>query len=38
MIENVRGIVRRRGWQEKEIQAEAYFVPPRHDFTAEDDN
>jgi ferredoxin--NADP+ reductase len=38
MIENVRGIVRRRGWQEKEIQAEAYFVPPRHDFTAEDDS
>jgi ferredoxin--NADP+ reductase len=35
MIENVRGIVRRRGWQEKEIQAEAYFVPARHDFTTE---
>ena len=27
MIENTRGIVRRRGWQETAIQAEAYFVP-----------
>lgn len=35
MIENVRGIVRRRGWQEDSIQAEAYFVPLRHDHTAE---
>lgn len=35
MIENTRGIVRRRGWEEDAIQAEAYFVPPRHDFTAE---
>lgn len=34
MIENVRGIVRRRGWQESAIRAEAYFVPPRHDYTA----
>ena len=34
MIENARGIVRRRGWQEEAIQAEAYFVPPRHDYTA----
>ena len=29
MIENTRGIVRRRGWEENAIQAEAYFVPPR---------
>jgi ferredoxin/flavodoxin---NADP+ reductase len=35
MIENVRGIVRRRGWQEKAIQAEAYFVPPRQDYSEE---
>jgi ferredoxin--NADP+ reductase len=35
MIENVRGIVRRRGWHEDAIEAEAYFVPLRHDFTAE---
>lgn len=35
MIENVRGIVRRRGWQEKDIRAEAYFVPPRQDFAEE---
>jgi ferredoxin--NADP+ reductase len=35
MIENVRGIVRRRGWEENAIQAEAYFVPPRHDYTAD---
>jgi ferredoxin/flavodoxin---NADP+ reductase len=35
MIENVRGIVRRRGWEETAIQAEAYFVPPRHDYTSE---
>jgi ferredoxin/flavodoxin---NADP+ reductase len=34
MIENARGIVRRRGWQESAIRAEAYFVPPRHDYTA----
>jgi ferredoxin/flavodoxin---NADP+ reductase len=34
MIENARGIVRRRGWQEEAIQTEAYFVPPRHDYTA----
>jgi ferredoxin/flavodoxin---NADP+ reductase len=34
MIENVRGIVRRRGWEEHSIRAEAYFVPPRHDYTA----
>jgi ferredoxin--NADP+ reductase len=34
MIENARGIVRRHGWQENAIQAEAYFVPPRHDYTA----
>jgi ferredoxin--NADP+ reductase len=34
MIENVRGMVGRRGWQESAIQAEAYFVPPRHDYTA----
>jgi ferredoxin--NADP+ reductase len=37
MIENVRGIVRRRGWQEDSIQAEAYFVPPRHDYAADSD-
>jgi ferredoxin--NADP+ reductase len=36
MIENVRGIVRRRGWEEGAIRAEAYFVPPRHDYTAEE--
>jgi ferredoxin--NADP+ reductase len=35
MIENARGIVRRRGWQENAIQAEAYFVPPRHDYASE---
>jgi ferredoxin/flavodoxin---NADP+ reductase len=35
MIENTRGIVRRRGWEEHAIQAEAYFVPPRHDYTAD---
>ena len=35
MIEHTRGIVRRRGWQETGIQAEAYFVPPRHDFTSD---
>ena len=35
MIENVRGIVRRRGWMEEAIQAEAYFVPPRVDYSAE---
>jgi ferredoxin/flavodoxin---NADP+ reductase len=35
MIENTRGIVRRRGWQETAIQAEAYFVPPRQDYSAE---
>ena len=38
MIENTRGIVRRRGWQENAIQAEAYFVPPRHDYSAESDD
>ena len=32
MIENARGIVRRRGWEEDAIQSEAYFVPPRHDY------
>ena len=35
MIENTRGIVGRRGWGEGGIQAEAYFVPTRHDNTAE---
>jgi ferredoxin--NADP+ reductase len=35
MIENARGIVRRRGWEESAIQVEAYFVPPRHDYTTE---
>jgi ferredoxin/flavodoxin---NADP+ reductase len=35
MIENARGIVRRRGWQEKAINAEAYFVPARHDYMVE---
>jgi ferredoxin/flavodoxin---NADP+ reductase len=35
MIENTRGIVRRRGWQEDAIQAEAYFVPPRQDYAAD---
>ena len=35
MIENVRGIVRRRGWEEGAIRAEAYFVPPRHGYAAE---
>jgi ferredoxin/flavodoxin---NADP+ reductase len=35
MIENARGIVRRRGWMEAAIQAEAYFVPPRHDYSAD---
>jgi len=35
MIENVRGIVRRRGWMEEAMQAEAYFVPPRVDYSAE---
>jgi ferredoxin--NADP+ reductase len=37
MVENVRGIVRRRGWLETAIQAEAYFVPPRRDYSAEAD-
>jgi ferredoxin--NADP+ reductase len=37
MIEDVRGIVRRRGWRESDVRSEAYFVPPRHDFTAETD-
>ena len=35
MVENSRGIIRRRGWEEAAIQAEAYFVPPRHDTMAE---
>jgi len=35
MIENARGIVRRRGWQQNAIQAEAYFVPPRQDYAEE---
>jgi ferredoxin--NADP+ reductase len=35
MIENTRGIVSRRGWGEDAIEAEAYFVPPRHDYTSE---
>lgn len=35
MIENTRGIVGRRGWGEEGIQAEAYFVPPRHDYATE---
>ena len=35
MIEDVRGIVRRRGWEEKDIRSEAYFVPPRHDYTSD---
>ena len=35
MIENTRGIVRRRGWQENAIHAEAYFVPPRQDYSAD---
>jgi ferredoxin/flavodoxin---NADP+ reductase len=37
MIENVRGIVRRRGWDEYAIQAEAYFVPPRRDYSADEE-
>jgi len=37
MVETVRGIVRRRGWLETRIQAEAYFVPPRLDYSAEAD-
>jgi len=37
MIEHTRGIVRRRGWMEYAIQAEAYFVPPRHDYSADAD-
>jgi ferredoxin--NADP+ reductase len=37
MIENARGIVRRRGWQENSIQAEAYFVPPRQDYSSDAD-
>jgi ferredoxin--NADP+ reductase len=37
MIENTRGIVRRRGWLETAIQAEAYFVPPRHDYSSDSD-
>jgi ferredoxin/flavodoxin---NADP+ reductase len=37
MVETVRGIVRRRGWLETAIQAEAYFVPPRRDYAAEAD-
>ena len=37
MIEHARGIVRRRGWDEDAIQAEAYFVPPRHDYTSDPD-
>jgi hypothetical protein len=35
MIENTRGIVSRRGWGEDAIEAEAYFVPPRHDYTSD---
>ena len=35
MVENTRGIVRRRGWMERAIQAEAYFVPPRHGYAGE---
>jgi ferredoxin--NADP+ reductase len=35
MIEHTRAIVHRRGWREDGIQAEAYFVPPRHDYTSE---
>lgn len=34
MIENSRGIATRRGWEESAIKAEAYFVPPRHDYTS----
>jgi ferredoxin--NADP+ reductase len=34
MVENVRGIVGRRGWEEDDIEAEAYFVPPRRDYSA----
>lgn len=35
MVENTRGIVRRRGWTEKGIQAEAYFVPARQGYAGE---
>ncbi len=35
MIENARGILTRRGWEEDAILAEAFFVPPRHDSTSE---
>jgi ferredoxin/flavodoxin---NADP+ reductase len=35
MVETARGIVRRRGWEEDGIRSEAYFVPPRHDYTAD---
>jgi ferredoxin--NADP+ reductase len=35
MVENTRGIVSRRGWTEDGIQAEAYFVPPRHGYEGE---
>ena len=35
MVENTRGIVRRCGWMESGIQAEAYFVPPRHGYAGE---
>jgi ferredoxin--NADP+ reductase len=38
MIENTRGIVRRHGWLEAAIQAEAYFVPPRQDYSAESED
>jgi len=38
MIENTRGIVRRRGWQGHSIQAEAYFVPPRQDYSVDSED
>ncbi len=38
MIENVRGIVRRRGWLEEGIRSEAYFVPPRQDYSTDSED
>ena len=29
MIENVKGIAKRHGWQQDAVRAEAYFVPPK---------
>ncbi len=32
MIENARGIVKRRGWTENAVKSEAFFVPARQGY------